>query len=67
MKELIKWCVVKHEADIQKLSKSPLGGELFQRIIQRHEMNTAPLPEEPAPKSYVNPIFLGYSALISPL
>jgi len=53
MKELIKCCVVKYEAEIQKLAGSPLSRELFQRIIQKHEMNTAPLPEESTPKEYV--------------
>ena len=64
MKDLIKWCIVKHEAEIQELSKSLLGGELFQRIIQRHEMNIAPRLEEPAPKPYANPLHLRCSALI---
>jgi protein phosphatase-4 regulatory subunit 3 len=58
MKDLIKWCIVRHEAEIQELSKSLLGGELFQRIIQRHEMNIAPRPEEPAPKPYAHSLHL---------
>jgi len=53
MKELIRYCVLKHEAELQELARSPLSRELFQRIIQKHEMNTAPRPEESIPKEYV--------------
>lgn len=53
MKELVECCVVKYDAELQELARSPLSRELFQRIIQKHEMNTAPLPEESTLKVYV--------------
>ncbi|KAF9534111.1 component of IIS longevity pathway SMK-1-domain-containing protein [Crepidotus variabilis] len=50
MKELIKFCMVKHEEEIKQLAKSTLGGDRFQLLIRRHEMNVAPPPmDEPSP------------------
>ena len=45
--------MTKHEAEIQKLAKSPLGGQRFELFIRRYEMNIAPLPEEGTPDKYV--------------
>lgn len=53
IRDLIEECMTKHEAEIQHLAKTLLGGELFQRFILRHEMNMAPRPQEPTSKQYV--------------
>jgi len=45
MKDLIKFCMAKHEPEIQKLAKSPLGSQRFELFIRRHEMNVAPPPD----------------------
>lgn len=50
---MIRFCMTKHEAEIQKLAKSPLGGQRFELFIRRYEMNIAPLPEEGTPDKYV--------------
>lgn len=64
MKDLIKFCMVHHEPEIKKLSKSPLGGQRFELFIRRHEMNVAPPPEVSSPPDkYVIPRFQ-YSASI---
>ncbi|PPQ68299.1 hypothetical protein CVT25_001387 [Psilocybe cyanescens] len=49
MKDLIKFCMMHHEPEIQKLSRSPLGGQRFELFIRRHEMNVAPPPEVSSP------------------
>jgi len=46
MKDLIKFCMTKHEEEIKALAKSPLGGQRFQMFIRRWEMNNEPLPVE---------------------
>lgn len=53
IKEMIKFCMTKHKSEIQKLAKSPLGGQRFELFIRRYEMNIAPLPEEGTPDKYV--------------
>jgi hypothetical protein len=42
-----------HEAEIQQLAKSPLGGQRFDLFIRRYEMNQAPPPEETVPDKFV--------------
>ncbi|KAH9482349.1 hypothetical protein JR316_0004447 [Psilocybe cubensis] len=49
MKDLIKFCMVHHESEIEKLSKTPLGAQRFELFIRRHEMNIAPPPEVSSP------------------
>ncbi|KIM46489.1 hypothetical protein M413DRAFT_441578 [Hebeloma cylindrosporum] len=49
IKEMIKFCMTRHQSEIQKLAKSPLGGQRFELFIRRYEMNIAPLPEESTP------------------
>jgi protein phosphatase 4 regulatory subunit 3 len=46
MKEMIKFCMTRHEDEIRTLSKSSLGGQRFDLLIRRWEMNNEPLPEE---------------------
>ncbi|KAJ7223945.1 component of IIS longevity pathway SMK-1-domain-containing protein [Mycena rebaudengoi] len=46
MKDIIKFCMTYHEAEIRKLAETPLGTERFQLFIQRWEINNEPLPEE---------------------
>ncbi|KAL0070111.1 Platinum sensitivity protein [Marasmius tenuissimus] len=47
MKDLIKFCMTKHEAEIKTLAASPLGGQRFISFIRRWEINNeAPPPEE---------------------
>jgi len=46
MKDMIKFCMTRHEDEIRTLSKSPLGGQRFELLIRRWEMNNEPLPEE---------------------
>lgn len=53
IKEMIRFCMTKHESEIQKLAKSPLGGQRFELFIRRYEMNIAPLPEEGTPDKCV--------------
>jgi len=50
---MIRFCMTKHESEIQKLAKSPLGGQRFELFIRRYEMNIAPLPVEATPAKYV--------------
>jgi protein phosphatase-4 regulatory subunit 3 len=52
MKDIIKFCMTKHEDEIRTLSKSPLGGQRFDLLIRRWEMNNEPLPEETKPEKY---------------
>ncbi|KDR84068.1 hypothetical protein GALMADRAFT_236708 [Galerina marginata CBS 339.88] len=54
IKELIKYCMTTHEAEIQKLAKTPLGSQRFELFIRRWEMNIAPPPEEPTPDKSIN-------------
>ncbi len=44
MKDLIKYCMTQHEAEIQKLEQTALGKARFELFIQRWEMNCAPTP-----------------------
>ena len=53
MKDLIKYCMTQHEAEIQKLEQTALGKERFGLFIRRWEMNCAPPPEESTPDKYV--------------
>jgi len=46
MKDMIKFCMAKHEPEIRKLAETPLGGQRFQLLIRRWEMNNEPLPPE---------------------
>lgn len=46
MKEMIKFCMTRHEPEIRKLAQSPLGGQRFDLLIRRFEMNSEPPPEE---------------------
>jgi protein phosphatase-4 regulatory subunit 3 len=46
MKELIKFCMVTHEEDVRKLAETPLGGQRFELLIRRYEMNNEPPPPE---------------------
>ena len=52
MKELIKFCMLKHEADIRKLAETSLGGQRFELLIRRYEMNNEPPPKETEPEKY---------------
>lgn len=45
-KDMIKHCMIKHEALVRKLAESPLGGPRFTSFIRRWEMNNEPLPQE---------------------
>ncbi|KAJ7639366.1 component of IIS longevity pathway SMK-1-domain-containing protein [Roridomyces roridus] len=46
MKDLIKFCMTRHEGDIRKLIETPLGRERFTLFVKRWEMNNEPPPEE---------------------
>ncbi|KAG7097393.1 hypothetical protein E1B28_004743 [Marasmius oreades] len=46
MKDLIKFCMTKHEEEIKALAASPLGGQRFVSFIQRWEVNNEPPPPE---------------------
>jgi len=50
---MIRFCMARHESEIHKLAKSPLGGQRFELFIRRYEMNVAPAPEEATPDRYV--------------
>ena len=45
--------MVKHEEDIRKLAETPLGGQRFELLIRRYEMNNEPPPKETEPEKYV--------------
>jgi hypothetical protein len=53
MKDLIKFCMTKHEDDIRRLTETPLGGQRFELLIRRYEMNNEPPPKETEPEKYV--------------
>lgn len=53
VKELIRFCMTRHEAEIQKLAQTPLGSQRFDLFIRRWDMNNAPPPEETTPDKYV--------------
>lgn len=54
MKDLIKYCMTHHEAEIQKLEQTALGKTRFELFIRRWDMNCAPPPEEEStPDKYV--------------
>lgn len=44
MKDLIKFCMTHHEAEIRQLSKTPLGSQRFDLFIKRYEINCEPPP-----------------------
>ncbi|KAF8897883.1 component of IIS longevity pathway SMK-1-domain-containing protein [Infundibulicybe gibba] len=54
MKEWIAHCLTRHESKIRKLAESPLGGQRFELLIRRWEMNNEPLPEDPKPEKPVD-------------
>ncbi|CAK5262860.1 unnamed protein product [Mycena citricolor] len=49
MKDMIKFCMVHHEAEIRQLANTALAGSCFQQFIQRWEMNNEPPPPEGTP------------------
>ncbi|KIL70395.1 hypothetical protein M378DRAFT_156518 [Amanita muscaria Koide BX008] len=56
LKELIKSCMTKHESLIRQLAETPLGGQRFESLIRRYEMNNEPLPpEESKPEILMDP------------
>ncbi|TFK66581.1 DUF625-domain-containing protein [Pluteus cervinus] len=50
MKEMIKFCMTRHETEIRKLAETPLGGQRFELLIRRYEMYNEPLPVETSPE-----------------
>ncbi|KXN89450.1 hypothetical protein AN958_05612 [Leucoagaricus sp. SymC.cos] len=54
MKDLIKFCMTKHEDDIHKLAETPLGGQRFELLIRRYEMNNEPPPTEAEPEKAID-------------
>jgi protein phosphatase-4 regulatory subunit 3 len=54
IKDLVRFCMTAHEAEIQQLAKSSLGGQRFELFIRRWEMNNEPLPSESESKSEVH-------------
>lgn len=54
MKELIKFCMIQHEEDVRKLAETPLGGQRFELLIRRYEMNNEPPPTESESDKYVS-------------
>ncbi|EAU84416.2 nuclear protein [Coprinopsis cinerea okayama7 len=42
--DLIKFCMIHHEAEIRQLAKTPLGSQRFELFIQRYEINCEPPP-----------------------
>ncbi|KAL0580514.1 Platinum sensitivity protein [Marasmius crinis-equi] len=46
MKDLIKFCMTKHDEEIKTLAASPLGGPRFVSFIRRWEINNEPPPPE---------------------
>lgn len=54
MKEMINFCMTKHEPLIRQLAETPLGGQRFELLIRRYEMNNEPPPpDEPKAEKYV--------------
>lgn len=56
MKEMINFCMTKHEPLIRQLAETPLGGQRFELLIRRYEMNNEPPPpmdDEPKSDKYV--------------
>jgi len=52
-KDLIKFCMTRHEKEIKELAKTSLGEQRFQMFIQRWEMNNEPLPADVSSDKYV--------------
>ncbi|TFK43836.1 component of IIS longevity pathway SMK-1-domain-containing protein [Crucibulum laeve] len=52
MKQMIHFCMTKHEPEIRKLAATPLGGQRFDLLIRRWEMNNEPIPEESKAEKY---------------
>ncbi|KAF9266258.1 DUF625-domain-containing protein [Marasmius fiardii PR-910] len=46
MKDLVRFCMTKHEEEIKTLATSPLGGQRFVSFIRRWEINNEPPPPE---------------------
>ncbi len=46
MKEMINFCMTKHEPLIRQLAETPLGGQRFELLIRRYEMNNEPPPPD---------------------
>ncbi|KAJ7118588.1 component of IIS longevity pathway SMK-1-domain-containing protein [Mycena crocata] len=46
MKDMIKFCMTRHEDEIRKLAETPLGQDRFLLFIQRWEINNEPPPEQ---------------------
>ncbi|KAF8345573.1 component of IIS longevity pathway SMK-1-domain-containing protein [Amanita rubescens] len=56
MKEMINFCMTKHEPLIRQLAETPLGGPRFELLIRRYEMNNEPPPpDEPKAEKTVDP------------
>ncbi len=49
MKDMIKFCMTRHETEIRKLAETPLGGQRFELLIRRYEMYNEPIPVEASP------------------
>ncbi|KAJ6515393.1 component of IIS longevity pathway SMK-1-domain-containing protein [Mycena sanguinolenta] len=59
LRDLIKICMMRHEADIRKLAETPLGKERFLLFIQRWEINNEPPPEESKSEKPLDPRWPG--------
>lgn len=46
MKELINYCMTKHEAVVRQIATTPTGGARFSAFIRRWEINVEPPPKE---------------------
>ncbi|KAF9057866.1 component of IIS longevity pathway SMK-1-domain-containing protein [Panaeolus papilionaceus] len=46
LKDLIKFCMVRHRDLVEKLAKQPLAGEIFDLLIRRYEINENPPTEK---------------------
>ncbi|KAK2465946.1 hypothetical protein APHAL10511_001587 [Amanita phalloides] len=56
MKEMINFCMTKHESLIRQLAETPLGSQRFDMLIRRYEINNEPPPpEEPKSEKPVDP------------
>ncbi|PPR02644.1 hypothetical protein CVT24_002127 [Panaeolus cyanescens] len=46
LKDLIKFCMLRHRDLVEKLAKRPLAGEMFDLLIRRYEINENPPTEK---------------------
>ncbi|OCH94520.1 DUF625-domain-containing protein [Obba rivulosa] len=53
LRELISFCMTKHENLIRQLADSSLGGPRFKAFIQRYEMNVEPMPKDEKPEQLI--------------